>query len=627
MLTNGTIVGHRYRIVEQIGSGGMAHVYRAINLTNHKAVAIKMLKDEYQNDAEFLRRFEREARAVLHLSHENIVRAYGVGDVDGIPYLVLEYVEGMTLKEIIHQNGPMPPRIAVALAVQVLDALSAAHAAGIIHRDVKPQNVIVMPNGRVKLMDFGIAREVDASTMTFTGTTVLGSVHYLSPEQAKGKPVSIESDLYSTGVMLYEMLTGDVPFDGDTSVSIALKHIEETPVAPIERNPKLPPALSDVVMRALNKDMKSRYASAAEMSADLRHALKNPNGTFARETAAPKSEPTVANEKLHSSRLHGAIRIGILVASIVAIMIGLFLVLRDSYDAESDALEVVPALTDRSIDEAKQKAENFGFGFDILDYEVSDLVPSGSVMLQSPDVGTRAKRGTTIQVIVSLGPAAPIVPALSGMTLDEAKAALDAAGLLLGSVEYRISDVKIGYVCAQSLTAGTETVQGETVDVCISATVEEPFEMPNVMDMPLNLSLDHLREKALNNIFVRYAASDSFEDGLVFLQDPLTAIQIVPETRVTLTVSGKPDLQYTADIAFNLDVATPASKVTVAMAESYNGLDYQRILFETSLEKGERIPVSFTAESETDGMREVICYLNGVEVKRQDYNFVVRGGA
>lgn len=627
MLTNGTIVGHRYRITEQIGSGGMAHVYRAINLTSHKTVAIKMLKDEYRNDAEFLRRFEREARAVLHLSHENIVRAYGVGDVDGIPYLVLEYIEGMTLKEIIHQNGPMPPRIAVALAVQVLDALSAAHAAGIIHRDVKPQNVIVMPNGRVKLMDFGIAREVDASTMTFRGTTVLGSVHYLSPEQAKGKPVSVESDLYSTGVMLYEMLTGDVPFDGDTSVSIALKHIEETPVAPIERNPKLPPALSDVVMRALNKDSKSRYASAAEMSADLRRALKNPNGTFAREASAPKSEPAVANEKPRASRFHGAIRIGILVASIVAIMIGLFLVLRDSYNAESDALEVVPALTDRSIDEAKQKAENFGFGFDILDYEVSDLVPSGSVMLQSPDVGTRAKRGTVIQVIVSLGPAAPIVPALSGLTLDEAKVALDAAGLLLGSVEYRISDVKIGYVCAQSLTAGTETVQGETVDVCISATVEEPFEMPNVMDMPLNLSLDHLREKALNNIFVRYAASDSFEDGLVFLQDPLDTIQIVPETRVTLTVSGSPDLPYTADIAFNLDVVTPASKVTVAMAESYNGLDYQRILFETSLEKGERIPVSFTADSETDGMREVICYLNGVEVKRQDYNFVARGGA
>ena len=195
MMTSGTIVGHRYRILEVIGTGGMAHVYRAMNLSSRKIVAIKVLKDEFRNDAEFLRRFEREARAVLHLSHDNIVRAYDVGETDGLPYIVLEFIDGRTLKDILVENGPMPPRIAVALAVQVLDALNAAHSAGIIHRDVKPQNVIVMQNGKVKLMDFGIAREVDANTVTFTGSTVLGSVHYLSPEQAKGQPVTEGSDL------------------------------------------------------------------------------------------------------------------------------------------------------------------------------------------------------------------------------------------------------------------------------------------------------------------------------------------------------------------------------------------------------------------------------------------------
>ena len=202
MIAQGTIVGHRYRIIDIIGTGGMAHVYRAVNLSSRKIVAIKVLKDEYRNDAEFLRRFEREARAVLHLSHENIVRAFDVGETDGLPYIVLEYVDGRTLKDIIDENGPMPSRIAVALVVQVLDALDAAHAAGIIHRDVKPQNVIVMQSGKVKLMDFGIAREVDANTVTFAGSTVLGSVHYLSPEQAKGLPVSEGSDLYSAGIML-----------------------------------------------------------------------------------------------------------------------------------------------------------------------------------------------------------------------------------------------------------------------------------------------------------------------------------------------------------------------------------------------------------------------------------------
>jgi serine/threonine-protein kinase len=193
MIAPGTIVGHRYRIIDLIGSGGMAQVYRAMNLASRKIVAIKVLKDEFRNDAEFLRRFEREARAVLHLSHENIVRAFDVGEAEGLPYIVLEYIDGRTLKEILDENGPMPPRIAVALVVQVLDALNAAHNAGIIHRDVKPQNVIVMQSGKVKLMDFGIAREVDANTVTFTGSTVLGSVHYLSPSRRKASPLPREA--------------------------------------------------------------------------------------------------------------------------------------------------------------------------------------------------------------------------------------------------------------------------------------------------------------------------------------------------------------------------------------------------------------------------------------------------
>ena len=289
MIAQGTIVGHRYRIIDLIGTGGMAHVYRAVNLSSRKIVAIKVLKDEYRNDAEFLRRFEREARAVLHLSHENIVRAFDVGETDGLPYIVLEFVDGKTLKEILDENGPMPARIAVALVVQVLDALGAAHAAGIIHRDVKPQNVIVMQSGKVKLMDFGIAREVDANTVTFAGSTVLGSVHYLSPEQAKGLPVSEGSDLYSAGIMLYEMLTGRVPFDGDSSVAIALKHISDIPVPPIELTNKVSPALNDVILRALNKDVNRRYGTASEMSAHLRRALKEPTGDFAR--FIPSSKP------------------------------------------------------------------------------------------------------------------------------------------------------------------------------------------------------------------------------------------------------------------------------------------------------------------------------------------------
>ena len=622
MIAPGTIVAHRYRIIELIGTGGMAHVYRAMNLSSRKMVAIKVLKDEFRNDAEFLRRFEREARAVLHLSHENIVRAFDVGETDGLPYIVLEFVGGRTLKEIIDENGPMPSRIAVALVVQVLDALGAAHAAGIIHRDVKPQNVIVMQSGKVKLMDFGIAREVDANTVTFTGSTVLGSVHYLSPEQAKGLPVTEGSDLYSAGIMLYEMLTGRVPFDGENSVAIALKHISDIPVPPMELSNKISPALNDVILRALNKDANRRYATASEMSAHLRRALKEPTGDFARYI--PTAKPQQTKKPPQKKRTHGALKIGITVAALVLALVGIFIVLRDIYQTESDDFEMVPTVVDRSVEEAKQKAENFGFAFDIQDYENSDTVASGDIILQSPEGGTKSKLGTTIYGIVSLGPAAPLVPDLLGLSPDEARHALEETGLVLGSVSYRVSEVAIGYVCAQSIPPDTETTNGKAIDIVISASSETTFDMPYAMDLPLNLILDQLRIASFNNIYVRYAESDIVEDGVVYLQDPLPGTQVLPETPIMLTVCGMPVYDYQADIAFNLNIDSSGTKVFIVLQETFNGLSYNRVLFEGALEKGEQVPISFTATSDVEGTREVILYSDGAEVKRQDYTFTAK---
>lgn len=622
MIPNGTIVGHRYRIVKHIGTGGMAHVYRADNLATRKVVAIKVLKEEFRNDAEFLRRFERESRAVLHLSHDNIVRAFDVGETDGLPYIVLEYVDGKTLKEILDENGPMPPRIAVALIGQVLDALEAAHAAGIIHRDVKPQNVIVMQSGKVKLMDFGIARDVNANTVTFTGATVLGSVHYLSPEQAKGLPVAEGSDLYSAGVMLYEMMTGRVPFDGETSVSIALKHINDIPTPPIELNGQVTPSLNDVILRALSKDLARRYASAQDMNEHLRRALKEPTGDFARFNQTGKAQPP---RKPAKKRSHGALKIGVAVAAVVLALIGVFLVLRDVYQSDEESFEVVPTLVDRSLEEARQKAENFGFDFDIQDYENSDTVASGDIIMQTPEAGTKAKRGTTLYGVVSLGPAAPLVPDLIGLSPDEARHALEETGLSLGNVTYRVSEIAIGYVCEQSIPPETETTNGQSIDIVISASSETTFEMPYAMDQPLNLILDQLRQASFNNLFVRYAESDIVEDGVVYLQDPLPGTQVLPETPVTLTVCGKPVYDFEADIAFNVDIESSGSTVLAAIQEAYNGLAYYRIVYEDTLEKGAKIPVSFTAYSDVEGTREVVLFCDGALVKQQDFAFSAKG--
>ena len=310
----GTILDRKYRILEEIGSGGMAHVFRAVNMTNRKTVAIKMLKPEYKDDTEFLRRFSREAKTVMRLNHENIVRAYDVGEYEGLPYIVMEYVEGRTLKELIDRNGPLPVRTAIGITCQILDALSQAHEYGIIHRDVKPQNVIVTDRGKAKLTDFGIAREANASTSTFSGKKVLGSVHYISPEQAKNAIATEESDLYSVGVTLYEMLTGTVPFTSDSAVTIALMHIQDKPVPPKDLNPAIGEALNDIVMRALEKDAANRYESARAMRTDLVRSIANPNGTFARERAA---EPSLPSRKTVSVYLLIALGVFIPVAAIV----------------------------------------------------------------------------------------------------------------------------------------------------------------------------------------------------------------------------------------------------------------------------------------------------------------------
>lgn len=618
----GMVLGHKYRVTELLGTGGMAHVYKAYNLATRRTVAIKVLKEEYRNNAEFLRRFEREARAVLHLTHENIVRAYGVGDVDGMPYLVLEYVDGRTLKDLILESGAMPPRIAIGLVTQVLDALGAAHSAGIIHRDVKPQNVIVTKSGKAKLTDFGIARDVDATTTTFAGNTVLGSVHYLSPEQAMGKPVTESSDIYSVGVMLYEMLVGDVPFTSDNTVSVALMHIGDDPVAPIQRNPKIPPSLNDIVLRAMSKNSAARYQSAPAMQRHLQRSLKEPNGSFARAG----TQETIAKDKPQKSKRrrfrHGVLAIGISVAIIVLLLVAVFIGLRPSFINKTVSTELVPALTDRSVEEARQKANNYHFEFEILEYEASDTVPYGHIIMQSPLAGTKAVLGSAIQVIVSIGPDMLTMPDLTGKTLDEAVTALSAIGLSYGNVDYRVSDVAIGYICSQSILPGEEVQRGQQVDLSVSASSADGIPMPDLSNMSLGEALAQLDSDAFLTIFVRYDNSQSTDDFMVLEQSPATSSNVQPSTPIYLKVSGAYTGDYAADVAYNIDVEESGATAMVVMVDALNGVNYYHILYETTLEKGQRVPISFTAYSDFEGTRELILYLNGSVYKRQDAGFL-----
>ena len=264
-LSIGMLVAGRYRIERLIGSGGMANVYQAEDLTTGKPVAVKVLKAEYARDGEFVRRFRSEAQAVLNLSHENIVRSIDVGQWQDVNFIVLEYVSGKTLKETIREEAPFDNRRIISIGAQLCEGLEHAHSRNVVHRDVKPQNIILTDRGRAKIADFGIARFTDASTLTYAGDKVLGSVHYVSPEQARGERVDQKSDIYSLGIVLYEMATGTVPFDSENTVTIAVKHLQEQMVPPIERNPALSPALNGIILRATSKNKADRYDSMKDV--------------------------------------------------------------------------------------------------------------------------------------------------------------------------------------------------------------------------------------------------------------------------------------------------------------------------------------------------------------------------
>jgi len=622
----GVILDHHYQIAELIGTGGMAEVYRAVHLHTKRSVAIKVLKAEFRDNAEFLRRFEREARAVLHLSHENIVHAYGVGEYNGMPYIVLEYVEGRTLKEIIQERGAMPQKTAINICSQILSALATAHAAGIIHRDVKPQNVIIMPNGKAKLTDFGIARDAQATTVTFAGSTVLGSAHYLSPEQAKGRNVMEESDLYSVGIMLYEMLTGDVPFQGESTVAVALKQINEAPMPPIELNPQIYPSVNEVVLCALQKDASARFSSAEKMQYALRRAYKDPNSHPAqrqeqlqntREIRMDDGYDTVTREQ----SLRTIWKIAILLGIFIFAFIGTFFGIRSTFKQQDNVLPLVPALTNRSLAEAEIKAESYGFIVTVGEYQPSSSVEHGKIISQTPSAGSALKLGSTITVTVSAGADVPSVPLLKGLTIEEAAAALSAVGLEIGSVSYQVSDIAIGYVCAQTPSEGTELAKGSRVDVCVSATTASTTKMPAVKGLALANALELIDTLGFRNVLVRYNNRDSEAAGTVLHQQPATEESIQPGMRITLDVDGTAKNGYFSDVAYNLTVQESGTAVMVTMMDEISGITHERILYEGTLEKGEKVPLSFTATASSGGIHELILYINGIEVRRQDTGF------
>lgn len=463
----GRVLDNRYEIVEFIGTGGMAVVYRAVDKRTGHSVAVKILKPEFNQDAEFLGRFEREAMTASRMSHHNIVNLLDVGQDRELRYLVMEYVRGRTLKEVIRQKGALPANIAAQIGIRILSALQHAHDNGIIHRDIKPQNILVHADGHIKVADFGISRVVGGNTIS-SKDSVMGSVHYFSPEQAKGEEATNVSDLYSVGVTLYEMMTGVTPFDGETPVAIALQQINQKARPMSELNPTIPPAMERVVEKAMEKRPERRYQSATEMAQDLQRALQEPDGTWLGrlpDKLVPSVATPTAKQRALKKRKRKLLSFAVGAAVAALVLLGLVLSAVRIFDEINYSVEA-PFCRDENEKDAIRLIERAGLRYEITRIG-SDTVPAGAVIMQLPEYGEKMRKNdpqrNTIYLTISTGPEEKLVPSFLGMGLEEARDEAETLGFTLQSMpERELSTLPFGTVLRQTPEEG-ELIRGKNV--------------------------------------------------------------------------------------------------------------------------------------------------------------------
>ena len=536
----GRVFAERYRLEEFVGKGGMALVFRATDLRTGHDVAVKVLRPELVSDEEFLERFRREALAASKMSHHNIVNLLDVGEEDGYRYLVMEYMRGRTLKDIITERGALPEKVAGEIAIRILSALQHAHDNGIIHRDIKPENVLVNAQGMIKVSDFGIARVAGSHTLT-KGDSVMGSVYYFSPEQARGEDVTFASDIYSVGVVMYEMLTGKVPFDGDTPVSIALQHISAAPKPPSQLAEGISPAMERVVLRAMGKEMRSRYADAADMARAIRAALQNPqqvDGTATPVTGLqePVRSSTGNTDRLQRQRRKKRRRDTLLVLALTLVVLaGLAFGGIQIASGIMNRTEA-PFLIGETEEDAIRIGEEKGLVVEVV-RQSDSKTPAGVVILQSREYQYTMKRGDVLVITVSTGPEQQGVPYVVGKTLEAAQAEAERYGFRVLATQRLASDRPAGTVLQQVPEAGQMLAYGEIIQVTISGSVT----VPRFVDLTRSQALKLAQETGFNDVqIVEQATQDESNYDRVADQVPREGERVLSDTQITLAIYVSP---------------------------------------------------------------------------------------
>lgn len=616
MIKVGMIVGDRYEILERVGFGGMAEVFKGKDHKLNRFVAVKVLKDEFRENGGFIKKFKEEAQAAAGLAHPNIVNVYDVGDERGIYYIVMELVEGITLKKYIERKGRLTVKEATSIAIQMSAGLEVAHNNQIVHRDIKPQNIIISREGKVKVTDFGIAK---ATTSQTTTSAAMGSVHYASPEQARGGYVDHRSDIYSLGVVLYEMVTGRVPFDGDTAVTVAVKHLQEEMVAPTTYNSEIPFSLEQIIRKCMEKSPDRRYQDIGDLLADLKQSLMDPEGDFVQMVDLDSQARTVVMRKETTSRVKSARRVepvrepeeeddedydeededddeedeeelspaverimtvaGVTLAVIIVVVL-LILVSRmlgvggksdkedekgqqteqeedgDQADEEEGNTVVMPDLLGKTMTEAKTQLRELGLSITLKGSESSTKYAAGQIMQQNVDSGTRVAVGSSVEVVVagagsgsssgtdnSSASEPPkeetktvAVPKVEGQTEANARSALEAAGLKAGTVTEESSDtVESGKVISQAPAGNTSVEKGTSVNLVISKG-PAGVKVIDVIGHEETRAARELQEAGFQ-VAVKDVYSDELSAGLVLGTSPDTGQLAAPGSTVTISVS------------------------------------------------------------------------------------------
>ncbi len=562
----GQILGNRYELIEKIGGGGMALVYKAkCNLLN-RFVAVKILRPEFTNDEEFVKRFRIEAQSAASLSHPNIVSIYDVGRENNIHYIVMEYIDGVTLKEYIKTRTVLDWKEAVNIAIQIGSAIEHAHRKRIVHRDIKPHNILMTKEGIAKVTDFGIARAVSSSTITMVGSTI-GSVHYFSPEQARGGFTDEKSDLYSIGIALYEMVTGRVPFDGETPVAVALKHLQVDAQQPVEINSEIPKGVNDIIMKAIEKEQNNRFQTASELLEELGRVLKDPSGTFIKlkdvDTFPTKRIQTVNSSELNEKGKKEPVKeekteqeekrkeklTWIFAIGTALVIMGIFVFVTMAFlvpsitggNNESNEI-VLEDYKGQDINEVEEKLRNLNVIVN-KQWVESDTVPKDKIISQNPKPQTKIIPDSynPVTLVISSGKKLVVIPDLSKFTSREAMSTLEGMGLIARTEDQHSDDVVSGYVIKTSPAAKEEVEPGSSVIIYNSiGPAKRQTYVPDLINKTRVQAQRLLSDAKLKIGTVKPEESSNYVDKII-AQDPLPNTLVDEGTAVNITYESVKD--------------------------------------------------------------------------------------